>query len=88
MHHLASSDLIFLFATELTHHNHPWTYQNQHSAVGITFFSIYLQTVLFFQGDLSAVKELLDRGDNPNVRDNAGWTPLVRLFSSFFSHYS
>ena len=33
--------------------------------------------IVVHKGDLPAVKELLSRGDNPNVRDNAGWTPLV-----------
>lgn len=30
------------------------------------------------QGDIHMVEELLRKGHNPNVRDNAGWTPLVR----------
>lgn len=29
------------------------------------------------QGDLGAVEQLLQNGADPNVKDNAGWTPLV-----------
>ncbi|XP_076439519.1 BRCA1-associated RING domain protein 1-like [Babylonia areolata] len=32
--------------------------------------------VAAIKGDITAVRELLNKGDNPNVRDNAGWTPL------------
>ncbi|KAL8567849.1 hypothetical protein ACOMHN_058971 [Nucella lapillus] len=32
--------------------------------------------VAAIKGDITAVRELLDKGSNPNVRDNAGWTPL------------
>lgn len=29
------------------------------------------------QGDVSAVRALLQQGAEPNAKDNAGWTPLV-----------
>ena len=31
----------------------------------------------FFQGNVDVMKDLLHQGFNPNVRDNAGWSPLV-----------
>ena len=31
------------------------------------------------QGDVSAVRALLQQGAEPNAKDNAGWTPLVCL---------
>ena len=33
--------------------------------------------IFYFQGNLGLVQDLLQQGLNPNVRDNAGWTPLV-----------
>ena len=32
---------------------------------------------ILFQGNLTVMQDLLQQGLNPNVRDNAGWTPLV-----------
>lgn len=63
----------------------PTDCHNQESVIVSECFNKFIQNILFFQGDLSAVRELLDRGDNPNVRDNAGWTPLVRLSLFTFS---
>ena len=37
----------------------------------------------FFQGDFAKVKELLEEGAPPNVKDNAGWTPLVSRRPNF-----
>ena len=31
------------------------------------------------QGDTITVRALLQQGAEPNAKDNAGWTPLVRL---------
>lgn len=36
---------------------------------------------LCLQADIVGVKKLLEDGANPNVRDNAGWTPLVNIFN-------
>ena len=33
--------------------------------------------IFLFQNDEKKVAELLAAGANPNVRDNAGWSPLV-----------
>ena len=30
------------------------------------------------QGDVNVINKLLQDGDDPNVKDYAGWTPLVR----------
>ena len=32
------------------------------------------------QGDVSAVRVLLQQGAEPNAKDNAGWTPLVYIY--------
>jgi len=41
-------------------------------------------TVLFPQNDVDRVRELLRQGANPNVRDHAGWIPLVGLGSDVY----
>lgn len=33
----------------------------------------------FFQGDVEEVRKLLALGVDPNLKDNAGWTPLVSV---------
>lgn len=38
------------------------------------------------QGDAEAVKELLEQGADPNMKDNAGWTPLVILKQGLAGH--
>lgn len=41
-----------------------------------------------FQNDVVRVKQLLAKTANPNVRDNAGWTPLVSSHNSNLSSYA
>lgn len=40
-----------------------------------------------FQNKIDSVFELLKDGSNPNVKDNAGWTPLVFIFILNFVFY-
>uniref|UniRef100_A0A8C3PJD4 BRCA1 associated RING domain 1 n=1 Tax=Calidris pygmaea TaxID=425635 RepID=A0A8C3PJD4_9CHAR len=44
--------------------------------------------VASIKGDLAAVEELLKNGADPNVKDNAGWTPLVSVEDLFFLSYA
>jgi ankyrin repeat protein len=37
-------------------------------------------------GDLKALNELLGQGEDPNVADDGGWTPLITACSSGYSH--
>ncbi|KAF2987322.1 hypothetical protein EK904_002359, partial [Melospiza melodia maxima] len=41
--------------------------------------------VASIKGDLTAVEELLKNGADPNVKDNAGWTPLNFMFMQVLS---
>lgn len=51
--------------------------------------SLFHKSVFFpAQGDLAAVEQLLKNGADPNVKDNAGWTPLVSVESFCLSSAS
>lgn len=40
--------------------------------------------IFMFQNKIDFAFELLKDGFNPNVKDNAGWTPLVFIFIFHF----
>ena len=44
------------------------------SILTINIFCVY---AFSSKGNTKDVKELLQQGANPNIKDNAGWTPLV-----------
>ena len=56
--------VVIVFATRGSHMYSSYTH-------GIINYNFH------FQGNLSVMQDLLQQGLNPNVRDNAGWTPLV-----------